>query len=89
MVASGRWSNKGGVLVPAFVGFLEDFETGSVSGVEVLSFSALRPGDKLALLEGGFDSVGDLEALCLSFFGVAPFCLGLLCILTATVASKE
>lgn len=86
-VASGRWSNRGGVLVPVFAGFLDVFETGSVSGVEVLSFSALRSGDRLELLEGGFDSFGDVEALCLSFFGTAPFCLGLLCILADTVAS--
>lgn len=68
-------------------GFLEDFGAGSVSGVEVLSFSTLSPGDRLEVLEGGLDSFGEVEALPLSFFGTMPFSFGLLSILTAGGAS--
>lgn len=42
--------------------FLESFATGSWSGVDELSFSALSPGDRLDDLEG-LDSLGEVEAL--------------------------
>lgn len=69
-------------------GFLEDFGAGSVSGVEVLSFSTFSPGDRLEDLEGGFESLGEVEALRLSLFGaMVPFSFGLLSILTSTGTS--
>lgn len=76
-VASGRWSKRGGDRERALGGFLEPFGAESVSGVEVLSFSILRPGDRLEVLEGGFESLGEVEALCLSFFCKIPFSFGL------------
>lgn len=85
-VASGRWSKRGGVLARALFDFRDVLEAGSVSGVDMLSFSALTSGDKLDPLEGGFDSLGDVEALCLSFFRTGPLCLIRLCTLAATVA---
>lgn len=45
--------------------FFESFGAASLSGVEVLSFSALTPGDRLEDLEG-LDSLGEVEALRLS-----------------------
>lgn len=59
-----------------------------MSGVDVLSFSTLSPGERLEVLEGGLDSFGEVEALRLSFFGIIPFSFGLLSILTARGASR-
>lgn len=65
-VASGRWSKRGGLRAMILVDdFLESFGAGSFSGVEVLSFSALSPGDELEVLEG-LESLGEVVALRLS-----------------------
>lgn len=52
--------------------FRESFGAGSFSGVDVLSFSALTPGDRLENLES-LESFGEVEALRLSRKGSNPF----------------
>lgn len=64
-MASGRCSKRGGIRAALDDDFLESLGVGSFSGVEVLSFSALTPGDRLKDLEG-LESLGEVEALRLS-----------------------